>query len=78
MEIDYGILGPDIILHIANMYCQLGLAYYKVGYKERAIDALLCAWDGRRKHEEEQVQRLRTAFTVLTLSYDTYDRVMER
>lgn len=63
-EIDYGILGPDIILQSSTVYTHLGSSYMISGCNEKAIDALLYAWDRRKRHDAGQVSRLKAAFLV--------------
>lgn len=64
-EIDYGILGPDIILDASDVYCNLGIAYSVIGERENSIQSLLDAWDRRRIYDTDQSERTKRAFLVL-------------
>ncbi len=63
-EIDYGTLGPDIVLHVADVYCNLGIALKAIGREEEAVEALLKGWD--RKHGKEQEIAIFQALLVYT------------
>jgi hypothetical protein len=65
-EIDYGRLGPDIVLQVADVHCNLGIALKSIGQEEEATEALLAGWD--RKHNKEQECALFQAFVVSTIN----------
>lgn len=62
MEIDYGRLGPDVILMSADVCCNLGIALQTNGQLDESIKVLLEGWDC--KTNADQASLLFNAFKV--------------
>jgi hypothetical protein len=68
-EIDYGIMGPDIILYSYNIHYCLGLLLIRCGRKEEGVESLLTAWDKRVPHDVVRANEIKKAFLVPMLKY---------
>ena len=53
--IDYGRLGPDVILSQFDVQLNLGIAYGMIGDEEQRISCLLKAWDLKRNDVQTEL-----------------------